>query len=143
MRTTATYTDKTRYIAGVNAHLGYKAVEDGAIYAIVGYKYLRLERFTNFDWDSSDAQQNFNSFDISSCLNNNGWAVGVGALMNLECNFDIRLEAIYAGFGTKCYSDEYEFKAVAKPTEDSFKAVSAIQAKPSLFYGVVSLAYNF
>ena len=141
--TTATYTDKTRYIAGVHAHFGYKAVEDGAIYGIVGYKYLRLERFTNFDWDSADDQQNFDNFGISSCLNNNGWAVGVGALMNLECNWDIRLEAIYAGFGTKCYSDAYEFKGVLNPDDDSFKGISGIQVKPSLFYGVVSLAYNF
>jgi opacity protein-like surface antigen len=126
-----TFVDKTRFIAGFHAHLGYKAVEDGAIYAIVGYKYLRTEFSGTFEDES------FDTFNLCYTFNNNGWVVGFGGLWNLECNWDIRLEALYSSFGTKCGTDSVDFI----PFEIS--ATSDYTYHARLFYGVVSIAYNF
>jgi opacity protein-like surface antigen len=127
----------TRFIAGVHAHLGYKAVEDGAIYAIVGYKYLRTEHSTNI----TDYEDNFKSINQCGCINNNGWVVGLGALWNLECNWDLRLEALYASFGTKCGTDV--FNVTSSSSSEIFDVTSDYTYRPRLFYGVVSVAYNF
>jgi opacity protein-like surface antigen len=131
-----TQVDKTKFIAGVHAHLGYRAVEDGALYAIVGYKYLRTEYSTTLE-DGS-----FETINQCGCINNNGWVVGLGGLWNLECNWDVRLEALYAGFGTKCGTDIFNIKTTGEqPIE--FAVTSDYTYRPRLFYGVVSVAYNF
>jgi opacity protein-like surface antigen len=136
-----TLNDKTSFIAGVHAHLGYKAVEDGAIYGIVGYKYLK-SRQDVFIGDYAVVAEGRVYDDIASsvCYNNNGWVVGVGALMNLECNWDIRLEALYAKFGNKCNAATYVFKETGQP---DLNLNTNLTYSPRLFYGVVSVAYNF
>jgi opacity protein-like surface antigen len=131
-----TFVDKTKYIAGVHAHLGYKAVEDGAIYAIVGYKYLRTEYSTKLE-DGS-----FQEIDQCGCINNNGWVAGIGGLWNLECNWDVRLEALYASFGSKCGTDTFDIITTSTPSK-TFAVTSDYSYRPRLFYGVVSVAYNF
>ena len=134
-----TLNDKTSFIAGFHAHLGYKAVEDGAVYGIVGYKYLKSRKdvLVAFDQSKTDI---YDDFEYSVCYNNNGWVLGVGALMNLECNWDIRLEALYARFGNKCADSLYVFK---KTGQDDYNLAINNTVSPRLFYGVVSLAYNF
>jgi opacity protein-like surface antigen len=130
-----TFIDKTRFIAGLHAHLGYKAVEDGALYAIVGYKYLRSESRTLI------VDELFESINQFGCINNNGWVVGLGGLWNLECNWDVRLEALYTGFGTKCGTDNYD--VILKIIPVKTVVTSDYTYRPSLLYAVVSLAYNF
>jgi opacity protein-like surface antigen len=134
-----TLRDKTSFIAGVHAHLGYKAVEDGAIYGIVGYKYLKSRQDVLYEFDRS-ATEIYDDITSTNCWNNNGWVVGIGALMNLECNWDIRLEALYAKFGNKCLNPTYAFKET--DVEDYNLTINATTS-PRLFYGVVSVAYNF
>ena len=139
----ATYTvlDKTSFIAGVHVHLGYKAVEDGAIYGIVGYKYLKSRQDVSFEFELYDNKTiKYDDVFDSNCYNNNGWVVGVGGLWNLECNWDIRLEALYAKFSNKCQNPEYVFKATGKPDNT---LIGNSTYSPRLFYGVVSIAYNF
>jgi opacity protein-like surface antigen len=133
--------DKTSFIAGVHVHLGYKAVEDGAIYGIVGYKYLKSRQDVFIgDYDVVPSGRIYEDIDASVCYNNNGWVVGVGALMNLECNWDIRLEALYAGFQNKCNPAIYTFKEKDK---NDLNLNTNFTYSPRLFYGVVSVAYNF
>jgi opacity protein-like surface antigen len=131
-----TQLDRTRFIAGLHAHLGYRAIEDGAIYAIVGYKYLRTEYVTTVE---DEGIQTINQF---GCFNNNGWVVGLGGLWNLECNWDVRLEALYASFGTKCGTDNFDVITTSVPSL-KFSLASDYTYHPRLFYGVVSIAYNF
>jgi opacity protein-like surface antigen len=133
--------DKTSFIAGVNAHLGYKAVEDGAVYGIVGYKYLKSRQDVFIgDYAVIPGGRVYEDVAASACYNNNGWVVGIGALMNLECNWDIRLEALYAKFGNKCATAQYVFK---ESGNDDVNLNISTTYSPRLFYGVVSLAYNF
>jgi len=133
--------DKTSLIAGAHLHLGYKAVEDGAIYGIVGYKYLKSRQDVFFDFDETKTTgRNYSDIVSTDCWNNNGWVVGVGALMNLECNWDIRLEALYARFGNKCSNPVYAFKETGRA--DYNLNINSTYS-PRLFYGVVSVAYNF
>ena len=135
-----TVRDKTNFMAGFNIHLGYKVIEDGVLYAIAGYKYLKSNTSINFDFEAeSTTKITYEDFYACRDLNNNGWVAGVGALMNLACNWDIRLEALYVGFGSKCWSNEFEFKS----DDDTFTGYTDFKYKPKLFYGVVSLAYNF
>jgi opacity protein-like surface antigen len=136
-----TINDKTSFIAGVHAHLGYKAVEDGAIYGIVGYKYLKSRQNVFIgDYEVIPGGRVYEDIESSVCYNNNGWVVGIGALMNLECNWDIRLEALYAKFGNKCNAATYVFKETELPDGN---LNTNLTYSPRLFYGVVSLAYNF
>jgi opacity protein-like surface antigen len=136
-----TLRDKTSFIAGAHLHLGYKAVEDGALYGIVGYKFLRSSRDVSFDFpDKTDTTRVFDDIDSYDCWNNNGWVVGIGGLWNLECNWDIRLEALYAKFGNECNAAKYVFKETGKP---DVNLNSNLTYSPRLFYGVVSVAYNF
>lgn len=128
-----TFVDRTRFIAGAHGHFGYKVVEDGALYGIAGYKYLRTNSNTIFV--NSDSET-INQYE---CFNNNGWVVGIGGLWNLECNWDVRLEAFYASFGTKNGTDNLDFVTATK----TITVESAYQYHPRLFYGVVSIAYNF
>jgi len=133
--------DKTSFIAGAHLHLGYKAVEDGAIYGIVGYKYLKSRQDVFIgDYEKTATGRVFDDIASSTCYNNNGWVVGIGALMNLECNWDIRLEALYAKFGNKCDASKYVFQETGK---DDINLNTNLTYSPRLFYGVVSVAYNF
>ena len=47
-----TVRDKTNFMAGFNIHLGYKVIEDGVLYAIAGYKYLKSNTSINFDFEA-------------------------------------------------------------------------------------------
>jgi opacity protein-like surface antigen len=131
-----TFVDRTRFIAGVHAHLGYRAVEDGALYAIVGYKYLRTEYSSLFE------DENFETINQCGCFNNNGWVAGIGGLWNLECNWDVRLEALYASFGTKCGTNSFDVTTKTIPPINASATIDYTY-RPRLFYGVVSIAYNF
>jgi opacity protein-like surface antigen len=129
-----TFVDKTKFIAGVHAHLGYKAAEDAAIYGIVGYKYLRTDYSTTY---APKTGIFFETINDCGCFNNNGWVAGLGAIINLECNWDVRLEALYSSFGIKCGTDSVDFLPV------EISAASDYTFHPRLFYGVVSICYNF
>ncbi len=124
---------KSSFIAGVHAHLGYRAVEDGAAYAIIGYKYLRTNNTASVDF------RELNDISVCQCFNNNGWVAGIGGLWNLECNWDLRLEVLYSQFSNKCYDSVF----TAKVGELEFTRTVSNTYRPRLFYGVVSLAYNF
>jgi hypothetical protein len=57
---------------------------------------------------------------------------------NLWCNWDLRLEALYAKFNSKCLTNDISLVA-----DDSIALANNLRTSPRLFYGVVSLAYNF
>ena len=57
---------------------------------------------------------------------------------NLWCNWDLRLEALYAKFNNKCILNDIQLRE-----DDTVALTNNLRTSPRLFYGVVSLAYNF
>ena len=130
--------DKLSFIAGAHLHLGFKTCDDNALYAIVGYKYLKSNATYDFEFENTSKTTAF-GLDTPQfrCLNNNGWVVGLGSVHNVYCNWDIRLEALYTQFKSKCLVNSFSFY------DGEVKGIQNAYYRPSLFYGVASLAYNF
>ena len=127
--------DKTKLIAGIHGQLGYRVAEDTVFYGIVGAKYLNGSFRQTYTFEEEDTL--FENIDLTRCYSNWGWTAGFGYLANLWCNWDLRLEALYAQFQTRCFNNAYVFR-------DGLEAENnRINVKPRLFYGVVSLCYNF
>lgn len=134
-----TATDRTKYIAGINAHLGYKLTEEAVFYGIIGAKYLNGNLFQNFQFEENNDEAYFTDTIVCNRYNTWGWTAGLGILVNSWCNWDLRLETLYAKFGNRCVSSNVNFDT----DHDNRNGLVTYQNNPSLFYGVVSLAYNF
>jgi len=136
------FADKTKFIAGVNAHLGFKFCEENvALYVLGGYKYLKRDYFTLISFKSSS--EGVDTFNQNFCGNfkNNGWTLGLGTSVNVACNCDFRLEGAYAGFSSKCFKKEF---TEGLPDSLQFDKVSiSAKSNAKLVYGLASLAYNF
>jgi opacity protein-like surface antigen len=134
------YQTKSSWIAGIHGHLGYKIAEETVFYAIGGAKYFKGNFSQNFEFDEDDVYFSGKRFGACRDINRWGWAFGFGYVSNLWCNWDLRLEAIYARFGrTGCPNN------IVFDDKDNKEYIIAneIVTTPGLFYGVVSLAYNF
>jgi opacity protein-like surface antigen len=134
------YETKSSWIAGIHGHLGYKIADETVFYAIGGAKYLRGYFSQNFVFSDDDFY--FPKGEFAGCrdINRWGWAFGFGYVSNLWCNWDLRLEAIYARFGRTGCPNNIVFKDV---DDVDYTIANTITTTPKLFYGVVSLAYNF
>jgi len=134
------YQTKSSWIAGIHGHLGYKIAEETVFYAIGGAKYLRGYFSQNFDFNENDVYFPGKSFGSCRDINRWGWAFGFGYVSNLWCNWDLRLEAIYARFGRTGCPNNIVF---TDKDDVEYIVANEIVTTPNLFYGVVSLAYNF
>jgi len=138
------FTDKTKFIAGVNAHLGYKFCNEAVVYVLGGYKYLKHDLYQNFSFgEESTTKLVFEDINSRRCLNSNGWTVGLGMVNNLWCDWDLRLEAAYAGFGSECVRNNFEFTDTIGDVTYTYAGNNLHKVQPRLFYGLASLSYNF
>ena len=134
------YETKSSWIAGIHGHLGYKIAEETVFYAIGGAKYLRGYLAQNFVFGKDETYFAGKSFQACNNINRWGWAFGFGYVSNLWCNWDLRLEAIYASFGRTGCPNDLVFN---DDVTGDYTIANTITTTPKLFYGVVSLAYNF
>ena len=137
-RVRITFADKTSLIAGIHGHLGYKVNEDTVFYGIVGGKYLKGNYYQSFVFDEKDEANYDDVTGYNRCYSTWGWTAGFGMVANLWCNWDLRLEALYAKFNNKCINNDILLNA-----DNSISLANNITTSPRLFYGVVSIAYNF
>ena len=139
-RVRITFADKTNLIAGIHGHLGYKVNEDTVFYGIIGGKYLKGNYYQSFNFDENDVPSYLNIDGYKRCYSTWGWTAGFGMVANLWCNWDLRLEALYAKFNNKCLTNNID---ISSASDDSVVLANNLRTSPRLFYGVVSLAYNF
>ena len=139
-RVRITIADKTNLIAGIHGHLGYKVNEDTVFYGIIGGKYLKGNYYQSFNFDENAVAHYLNINGYNTCYSTWGWTAGFGMVANLWCNWDLRLEALYAKFNNKCFNNNID---ISLASDDSIALVNNLKTTPRLFYGVVSLAYNF
>jgi hypothetical protein len=125
------------YIAGIHGHLGYKTDCSIAAYGIIGAEYLRAKVYQNYNFSDDSL---FDDISLKNCYHNWGYSLGVGFVANFYCDLDLRLEMVYASLRNytfnRCLDFKYDFKK-------EYKSSNRIQVKPTLLYGVVSIAYNF
>ena len=137
-RVRITFADKTSLIAGIHGHLGYKVNEDTVFYGIVGGKYLKGNYYQSFNFDENEESNYLNIDGYNRCYSTWGWTAGFGMVANLWCNWDLRLEALYAKFNNKCILNDIQLRE-----DDTVALTNNLRTSPRLFYGVLSLAYNF
>ena len=131
------FSETASYIAGIHAHLGYKTECDVALYGIIGAEYLRAKIYQNYYFADDSL---FDDLNLKNCYHNWGYSLGAGFVTNFYCDLDLRLEVVYASLRNYSFNRCLDLK---DDYDEDYKSSNRIQIKPTLLYGVVSIAYNF
>jgi opacity protein-like surface antigen len=131
------FADSASYIGGIHAHLGYKTDSAVAAYGIIGAEYLRAKIYQDYNFSDTAL---FGDLSLTNCYHNWGYSLGAGFVANLYCDLDLRLEVVYASLRNYSFNRCLDLKDALNK---KYQSSNRIQVKPTLLYGVVSIAYNF